>query len=84
MLPLSVLALGALAVAVAARRLAAEVAALRPQVAGLRQFRDDAREIYLGADATRRRGAAAITELPARLRRARSVPSDPRGTGIDR
>ena len=83
MLPVCVLAIGAVLVAIAARRLAAEVAALRPEVNGLAGLRDDTRWLLTGAEAARRRGAG-LADVRTRLRRARSSGPDTRVAGIDR
>ena len=82
-LPLCVLAIGAVLVAVAARRLAAEVAALRPEVAAVLRLRDEARTLLAGAEAARRRGAG-LADVPDRLRRSRISGPDTRVAGIDR
>ena len=83
MLPLCVVALGAVAVAVAARRLAAELAAMKPTAAAVGQLRDDARALLAGAEVARRHGAE-LAKAPARLRGARAPFSDPRVGGTDR
>ena len=69
-LPVCVLAVGAVLVAVAARRLAAEVAALRPALVELRAIGDDALTLRREADAAWRRGAA-FAAVPDRFREAR-------------
>ena len=69
-LPVCVLAVGAVVVAVVARRLAAEVAALRPALVELRAIGDDALTLRREADATWRRGAA-FAGVPDRFREAR-------------
>ena len=70
-LPVCVLAVGLVAVAVVARRLAVEVAALRPATAALRELGDDARAVRLEADAAWRRGAS-FAGVPDRFRTART------------
>jgi hypothetical protein len=82
-LPLCVLAVGAVVVALAARRLAAELAAMEPEVAALVRLRDDGKAMLAGAEVARRHGAA-LADAPARLRRARRSLSDTRVGGIDR
>ena len=71
-LPVCVLAVGAVLVALAARRLAAEVAALRPALVELDAVRADARSLHREADAAWRRGATFV-DVPDRLRGARTV-----------
>jgi hypothetical protein len=70
-LPVCVLAVGAALVAVTARRLAAEVAALRPALVELDAATTDARSLRLEADAAWRRGAA-FAAVPDRFRGARA------------
>jgi hypothetical protein len=69
-LPVCVLALGAVVVAVVARRLAAEIAAGRSALADLRAIGDDARSLGRDAEAAWRRGAA-FAGVPDRFREAR-------------
>ena len=83
MLPLCVLAVGAVVVAIAARRLVAEVAALRPSAVAVGQLRDDARALLRGAEVARRHGAE-LGDVAGRMRRARASVSDPKVGGIDR
>ena len=70
-LPVCVLAVGAVVVAVVARRLAAELAAVRPALAELGPVVDDARSLGDEADATWRH-AAAYAALPDHLRSVRA------------
>jgi hypothetical protein len=70
-LPVCVLAIGAVVVAVVARRLAAELAAVRPALAEVRGVVDDARSLRREADAAWRRGAA-FAGVPDRFRSARA------------
>lgn len=83
MLPVVVLAVGAVAVAVAARRLAAEVAAARPALASLRDVVEEATEARADVDAARARGGA-LAAVPDRFRARRAAAREARLAGTDR
>lgn len=82
-LPLVVLAVGAVAVAVAARRLAAEVAAATPALASLRDLSAEAAAVRADVDAARVRGAA-LGAVPDRFRAGRTGARRARLGGTDR
>ena len=70
-LPVCVLAVGSVVAAFVARRLVAEVVALRPATAELRAIGDEARALRAEADVARRRGAS-FALIPDRFRAARA------------
>jgi hypothetical protein len=75
-LPLVVLACGAVAVAVVSRRLAAEAAALRPGVDDLARLGADARAAVAEGEALARRSGE-IADVRGRVRSGRRRRSDP-------
>ncbi len=83
MLPLLVLACGAVAAAVAARRIAAEAAALRPGLDDLRRLGDDARAALAEGEALQRRSRE-VTDVRSRARAGRQALSDQGRAAADR
>jgi hypothetical protein len=82
-LPVVVLAMGAVATAVAARRLATEVSALRPGLDELRRLGEDARAAHLEARSAQRRGAE-VVDVASRARAARRAAVEARRGGAER